>query len=112
MKIHLFSIQVKKENLIYIPFYIALILAFYIALILAVMSPMEMHLRRGDQFHEMLYQRTGSIFSPRMENSGFLASRNFTDINRFYSLLQRQQPTHAFDLKSSTFRYTLSRMYM
>ncbi|KAJ3686336.1 hypothetical protein LUZ61_015500 [Rhynchospora tenuis] len=71
----------------------------------SVMSPMEMHLRRGDHFHEMLYQRTGSIYSPRMENGGIFPSRNYTDTNRFYSLLHRSQPTHAFDLKSSTFRH-------
>lgn len=99
MKIHLFF-HTNGRELIFI--YI-----FYIVLILAVMSQMEMHLRRGDHFHEMLYQRNGMIFSPRVENGGFFSSRNFTDTNRFYGLLHQPQSTHAFDLKSSPFRYTL-----
>ncbi|KAJ3692153.1 hypothetical protein LUZ60_012503 [Juncus effusus] len=71
----------------------------------SVMSPMDLHLRRGDPFHEMFYQRSGSLLSPRMENGGFSALRNFTDTNRYYSLHHRAQPSHAFDFKSSNFRH-------
>lgn len=72
----------------------------------SVMSPMDMHLKRGDRLHEMFYQRTGAHQSFRMESGGFLSSRGIHDHVQLYSLLHRpqllQQP---FDLRSCNFRH-------
>ncbi|CAL9105733.1 unnamed protein product [Musa textilis] len=68
------------------------------SIISSVLSPMDLHLRRGDRLHEMLYHRTASYQPFRMENGGYFASRSMHGPDRLYNLLQ---PTTIFLLFSS-----------
>lgn len=55
-------------------------------------SSMDMHLRRGDRFHEMFYQRGGSHHRFGQENGGLFPSNSFHGPERsLYGLLQRSQ---------------------
>ncbi|XP_017698352.1 uncharacterized protein LOC103707382 [Phoenix dactylifera] len=69
----------------------------------SVMSPMDMHMRRGDRLHEMFYQRPGAHQSFRMESGSFFPSRGTPDHARLYSLLHRLQLQHPVDLRSCNF---------
>ncbi|CAM0910445.1 unnamed protein product [Alopecurus aequalis] len=73
----------------------------------SVFSPLNFHMRRGDQlYHDMFFQRPpGSALTSRLNDGGVFASRGagLPDGSRIYSLLQRRQPPlQTFDFKNYT----------
>ncbi|XP_065047995.1 uncharacterized protein LOC135678773 isoform X2 [Musa acuminata AAA Group] len=75
------------------------------SIISSVLSPMDLHLRRGDRLHEMLYHRTASYQPFRMENGGYFASRSMHGPDRLYNLLQPPQYQQPLELKPSRLGY-------
>ncbi|WOL08230.1 hypothetical protein Cni_G16982 [Canna indica] len=70
-------------------------------IISSVLSPINLHLRRGDRLQELFYQRSASYHPFRMENNGsYFARRSFHEptAGHLYSLLQPPHYQQSLDL--------------
>ncbi|MQM18031.1 hypothetical protein Taro_051014 [Colocasia esculenta] len=66
-----------------------------------VVTPVDIHMQRGDRSADVFYQRTGACLHPfRADGRFFPPARNRHELDSLYGLLQRPLPQQAFDLKN------------